>query len=353
MFPLLGLLPTVRWCHWSPWALFPWDLQPLHCFLFHLSSLKGFFGWQEQWPRQRLGSVPFFSGLPAASSLVTTPSVIEVALWYALVVSIVLWKFYRISGVVVVLSLLLLTASGLVRHLHLSPSGVQATVLDVGQGDATVIQLPRGTTMLIDGGGFFHHNFDTGKNIIAPFLLRNGIRRVDYIVMTHPHPDHYDGLRYIAKHFRPREFWTNGDTVNDPFFVRLQEVLKKRGLAARYMSADAAPLDIDGVTVRVLHPPKQESRPPDSRLNNRSLVIKLSFKDVSFLFAGDIHAWAEGALVGGREKLRAHVLKVPHHGSITSSTPGFIDAVKPRIAVCGDGASQPLQPAPLQGGLSL
>ena len=283
----------------------------------------------------------FFSELPAASFLVTTPTVLEVAFLYAFVVSILLWKFYRVSVAVFLVSLLLLVSTAIVRHYHLRPSGLQTTFLDVGQGDAAVVRFPEGTTMLIDGGGFFHHNFDTGKNIVAPFLLRNGIRCIDYLVMTHPHPDHYDGLRYIAQHFCPRVFWTNGDTVDDPFFVELQEVLAEESVPVRIMDGASAPITIGGVVLRVLHPPAQSGSPSrlsmDKGLNNRSLVIKLSYGNAALLFTGDIHASAERSLLTERERLFAPILKVPHHGSLTSSSPGFIEAVKPRIAICMAG----------------
>ncbi len=283
----------------------------------------------------------FFSQLPGSSFQVPTPTISEVVLIYAFVSCLLLWRFYRVSGVAVLAALILLLGTCAYRHQQLSPSGFQATFLDVGQGDATFIHFPAGATMLIDGGGFFHHNFDTGKNIVAPFLLKSRITRIDYLVMTHPHPDHYDGLRYIAQHFRPREFWTNGDTVDDPFFVELQRTLASKNILVRTLNAESPPFTIDGVTLRILHPTAAFARhcsPTEKQgLNNRSLVTKLNYKDVAILFTGDIQAPAEQSLLVSEESLSAQVVKVAHHGSSTSSTLAFIAAVSPGIAVCPVG----------------
>jgi competence protein ComEC len=98
----------------------------------------------------------------------------------------------------------------------------------VGQGNSALIRFPEGKTMLIDGGGSSNGDFDTGKNIAAPFLLGQGVWRMDYLVLTHPHPDHYCGLRYIAKNFSIREFWNNGDVVDDSYFWGLEKTIAKK-----------------------------------------------------------------------------------------------------------------------------
>ncbi|HPD60512.1 MAG TPA: MBL fold metallo-hydrolase, partial [Thermodesulfobacteriota bacterium] len=229
-------------------------------------------------------------------------------------------------------------------HPHGKPQTLLVTFIDVGQGDSTFIRFPGGKTMLIDGGGFPNGDFDTGKNIVAPFLLRQGIWHIDYLVLTHPHPDHYYGLRYVAKNFSIKEFWTNGDTVNDPCFLELRKTLTQRKVALRKLDSTSPRMLIQGVNVDILHPPPAYSgsgQSVDARLNNKSLVIKFSYGNIRFLFSGDIGVDAEKILLSTRKGLSADVLKVPHHGSSTSSSVSFINLVGPRVAICPVGFRNP------------
>jgi competence protein ComEC len=229
---------------------------------------------------------------------------------------------------------------------HFRPKGFQTVFIDIGQGDAALLRFPRGKTMLIDGGGFYDHSFDTGKNIIAPLLLKNRICRVDYLVMSHPHPDHFDGLRFIAKNFSIQEFWSNGDTVNDPNFKQLREILREKGVALHALDSDSPDRVVQGVRVEFLHPPPGYVPAHSSAnvcLNNRSLVVRFSYGSMQCLFAGDIHAAAEEKLLSTRADISSLVVKVPHHGSLTSCSAPFIEAVSPCIAVCSVGHQNPFR----------
>jgi competence protein ComEC len=214
------------------------------------------------------------------------------------------------------------------------------TFLDVGHGDACFIRFPLGRTMLIDGGGSYRHDYDVGERVVAPFLWYRGMRHVDYVVATHPHPDHAKGLGFILKDFRVQQFWDNGAQVSSQWYGDLRREAETRRLYRNVVGDSSAMMTIDGVHLERFHPTstfqpalKRRGGREDTGENNRSLVLKLTYGGISFLFTGDIEQEAESFLLQTGHDLRATVLKVPHHGSRTSSTEPFVRAVDPRVAV--------------------
>ena len=286
----------------------------------------------------------FLASIPWTSFLVPTPTLITVFLFYFLILALFCWKFYGWPKRILLISLGLLVVNFCYSHVNIKPQGLLIAFVDVGQGDSALIRFPEGKTMLIDGGGFPNGDFDTGKNIVAPFLLKQGVLHIDYLVLTHPHPDHYYGLRYIAKNFSIGECWTNGDAVDDPCFFELGKTLARRKVVIRKLNSSAPRMLIQGVGMDILHPPPAYSgsgQGVDARLNNKSLVIKFSYGNIGFLFSGDIGLDAENMLLSTGEDLFADVLKVPHHGSSTSNSIPFINSVGPRVAICSVGFRNP------------
>jgi competence protein ComEC len=215
------------------------------------------------------------------------------------------------------------------------------TFLDVGQGEASFIRFPHGTTMLIDGGGSYRDDFDIGQRIVAPFLWHKGVRTVDYVVATHPHPDHAKGLRFILQDFRVRQFWDNGAPLQSGWYRGLREAALGHGIYRDVVAEGFHSATIDGVRLDLLHPspafrPEAERRArtqEDRDENNRSLVLKLTYGAISFLFPGDIEQEAEAFLLQTGRNVNATVLKAPHHGSRTSSSEAFLRAVGPSAVV--------------------
>jgi len=194
---------------------------------------------------------------------------------------------------------------------------------------------------LIDGGGLHDDRFDTGKNVIGPFLWRNKIRRIDYLVLTHPDPDHLKGLNFIASHFSIGQFWDNGPRVNSELYHQFEETLSSRKIVKLPLNSRNPPQMINGVQVSILNPGIRGEFSRDDKnplfLNNQSLVIKLQFKNIGVLLAGDIGQEAEYRMMRQGYSLKADILKIPHHGSSSSSSPDFVQRVKPTYAILSVG----------------
>jgi len=215
----------------------------------------------------------------------------------------------------------------------------RVTMIDVGHGNASLLELPYGYNMLIDGGGFSDNRvFDVGASIVAPFLWQKKIRCIDTLVLSHANSDHLNGLIYIAENFNVKNVWTNHETAETFGYRLFMETIKKNNIQMPSYHKIAGVHDINGVHIDILYPQEDfvEKRKTETwrNLDNNSLILKASLKDVSFLFPGDIKARGEYELVSTvGDKLRSSVLLAPHHGSKTSSTERFLEKVKPEVVV--------------------
>jgi competence protein ComEC len=223
---------------------------------------------------------------------------------------------------------------------------LRVSFLDVGQGDAAFIRLPRGSTMLVDAGGLAgSSSFDIGDRVVAPVLRAAGVRRLDYLVLTHGDPDHIGGAGAILEEFRPHRIW---DGIPVPRFEPLQALhtaAGERQLSWTTVTAGDR-VRVDDVEIAVLHPPPPDWERQKVR-NDDSIVVDLRWRDVSFVFTGDIGKAVERQLIPALTSVPFRVVKVPHHGSLTSSSPEFLHALRPRIAVFSAGRSNHFgHPAP-------
>ncbi len=216
---------------------------------------------------------------------------------------------------------------------HLSRVGF----IDVGQGDCALIELPSGKNILIDGGGTYDNRFDIGRRVVAPFLWNRGIRNLDLVVLSHPHPDHMNGLTFVARKFHVSEMWENGQDPGTAGYRDLKRTVEDRGIRCRIMQPAAKTERFGEAEFRVLHPAtgfSEESKKVYINENNRSLVMRIELNGNVFLFPGDIEAGAEATLVQRYGKdLKCDLLKVPHHGSKSSNTGAFVSMTAPEIAV--------------------
>ncbi len=224
------------------------------------------------------------------------------------------------------------------RFFH---NDLRVHVLDVGQGSSVLLEIPNGYTILIDGGGFSDNKaFDMGASVVAPFLWGKKIGTIDTIVLSHPDSDHMNGLIFIAQHFNIQNFWSTNDKATSGTFFELQKTISEKQIHHPCFQELPDSQIINGVEIRILHPKKdflfhgKES----GSLNNNSLVLKVTYKNHSFLFPGDLTAKGEKKLVQAYGcNLQSTVLLSPHHGSRSSNSELFLSAVKPEYAIISAG----------------
>jgi competence protein ComEC len=223
-------------------------------------------------------------------------------------------------------------------HVRRHGDALVVTFLDVGQGDAAVVEGPGGATMLIDGGGSRDGTFDTGARIVEPFLRARGITRLQIVALSHPHPDHLNGLFRILQRFPVDAFWSSGDDGHNPEYRRLLALAQANQIPATPVTARS----LGGARIQPLAPFVEGAIAPPAGLtvNDASLVLRVAVGTHAVLFPGDLEADGEGELAGRPalgDAVTADVLKVPHHGSRTSSSDELLDAVGPRLAVMSLG----------------
>ena len=193
--------------------------------------------------------------------------------------------------------------------------------LDIGQGDAELLQLPGGETILIDSG-------DRGKPTVD-LLKQYGVASVDLVIATHPHADHIGEIRDVLRAFPVKEIWDSGYTENatKTYTDMLAEI---RNLGLKFMTPRSGEKRQFGdVQVEVIHP---SATLPNENTNNASIVVRVTYGNTRFLFTGDaeVEAWKQ-MIDSGSDKLRADLLKAAHHGSSNGTTKAILDAVQPSI----------------------
>ena len=213
---------------------------------------------------------------------------------------------------------------------------LHVTFLDVGQGDSAFVVFPRGSTLLVDAGGLSAASaFDIGDRVVAPVLRDAGFRRIGYVALTHGDPDHIGGAASIVREFRPREVWEGIPVPRFDPLTALRVAAQAGG--ARWANVYRGDrIAIDDVEVVARHPAPADWERQKVR-NDDSLVLELRWRDVSVVLTGDIGSAVERDVANAIAPARLRIIKIPHHGSLTSSTPAFLAALHPRIAIASAG----------------
>ena len=271
------------------------------------------------------------ASIPGASVRTVTPSLLELALIYGALLAFACRRGRRrlvVVGLVAVLGAGDVTWQVSQRYWR---RDLRVTFLSVGQGDCAVVEFPGSEVMVVDGGGLA--GFDVGERVVAPFLWRRKIARVDYVVLTHPERDHYGGLVYLGREFAPREFWYNGHGARSQGYRDLREAMAAAG-AREHAVHRGFRRRIGGCDVAVLGPPAGDDL---AKTNDQSVVMRVRCGSASVMLTGDLEADGEARVLAAGGGVRSDLLKVGHHGSRTSSTARFIDAVHPEAAVISAG----------------
>ena len=210
--------------------------------------------------------------------------------------------------------------------------------IDVGQGDSTLIRVDN-KNILIDGGGsLYSDSFDVGEKTLFPYLLDRGITYLDYVIVSHFDADHFQGLEYVINNIKVKNAIISSLGQNSKEFEMFLNLAKKKKINIIYVKKGDS-INFNNAKIEILYPDNEIIN--DNAKNNNALVCKLIYNNFSMLFTGDIEEIAEKKILKlyekNKEKLRADVLKVGHHGSKTSSSYDFIKTVSPKIALIGVG----------------
>jgi competence protein ComEC len=235
----------------------------------------------------------------------------------------------------------------IIFHPFSSPAAdglLRIEFLDVGQGDSALVTFPDGQTMLIDGGGkpsYRNDDFEPdtlriGERVVSEFLWEKGYSRIDHVVVTHADADHIQGLTDVARNFDIGKIYVGTVPQKNPDFEELLALAQRGSVPVEFLKRGDS-LDIGGVALQVLNP-RGEDALSRASANNASIVIHMKFGVRSLLLTGDIERATEDELVNtSGVGLDADVVKVPHHGSKTSSTDAFVGKVEPNLAVISVG----------------
>lgn len=200
--------------------------------------------------------------------------------------------------------------------------------IDVGQGDSEFLELPNGETMLIDAS-----TKDMSDTIID-YIEQQGYSRIDYVIATHPHADHIGGMAEVIEHFDVGTVYMPKAETDTKTYENLLTTIQDKGLKIKTAKAGVTILDTNDLDIDILAPNKDKY----TDLNNYSAVVKVTYKDNSFLYMGDAETDSEEEITAD---VSADVIKVGHHGSDTSSGKDFVESVSPDYAVIevGEGNS--------------
>ncbi len=264
--------------------------------------------------------VALAAALPGALLYLPAPPGAAVVCYVsALVIAALAWRARRAwpqavrwSAIAASAALIVAVALSVWPFLQPPDGRLRVAVLDVGQGDAIVVEGPNGRAIVVDAGPGGPGRLDAGERVVAPYLWWRGLMRVAATVVTHEHADHAGGMAAVRARFPGAEVWTAADLA-------------------------AAPRALGGAVITAL---PTTARP---RHNDGALVLRVEYRAASFLLASDIAGTAERALVTRGVPLDAVVLKVPHHGARDSSTREFVAAVRPVVAAVSVGARNPFR----------
>ncbi len=296
------------------------------------------------------------AGLPFAVINLRPPGIIEITSYYLLIGLVVALcrnrefrvmtkRLWCLNRPVLILTLLAVLAVALWGGIAYSGSELlEVTFIDVGQGDAALVQTPGGRNLLIDTGGVPDSStgFDVGEQVLVPFLIRKGVREIDVLVLTHPHLDHIQGASALDGKFKIKSVVVAPQFALYPEGAGLIQKLSERNIEIREVCGGENIYFGEDIILEVLSPNCSTA----VNANDDSLVIRLVYRDFRAVFTGDAESVPLEAIIERGRECRADIVKIPHHGSSNAWTVGFLRAVSPKAAVISVGQNLFGHPSP-------
>jgi competence protein ComEC len=298
------------------------------------------------------GFVCFFAGLPYACRYFKPPHLAAITAYYIMFIYMVEIIKGRVNINInfnklkpaLIISALLFSLLLFWGHSNAAQDLI-VTAIDVGQGDSILIEAPSGRKVLIDGGGKQEIGSSTipkedqvGRSIVVPFLRKKGINEIDLLILTHPHDDHVGGLPYVLEKIKVDQVLDSGQPHTSRGYKKFLKLINDKHIPYRLARAGQV-IDLGGgAKGYILHPSEPFIRGTISDLNNNSVVMRLVYGQTSFLFMGDTAFEGENRIMSLGYDLKSDVLKVGHHGSATSTSMSFLEAIRPEYAVISVGA---------------
>lgn len=294
------------------------------------------------------------SNLPNSNIYLKTPYIISIIIYFSVILffvgvyiserKVIKRKLKKYSKLLIkIFKIFLVAYLVIILAIDLNifnQNNIKIYFVNVGQGDCTLIVTDKNKKILVDGGGSNDENYDVGKNTTLPYLLDRRIVNLDYVLISHFDSDHVQGLYAVLENIRVKNVIISKQKENSENYEKFLKIVKEKNIKITVVkTGDKIILDKE-LYIDILWP-TQNLEISDNPLNNNSIVAKLVYKEFSMLFTGDIEEEAENAILRQYSTnlsiLQATILKVAHHGSKTSSSKQFLEAVKPKIAIIGVG----------------
>ncbi|MDD4178836.1 MAG: DNA internalization-related competence protein ComEC/Rec2 [Candidatus Margulisbacteria bacterium] len=281
----------------------------------------------------------FVAAMPGACFYIGVPSIPLVAAYYVGLISLIELRSVRFRlALIGLIIIFVITWQGALAPASLGGGEMVVTFIDVGQGDSVLIETPEGKKVLIDGGGIDGtkeiEEDKIGSKVVVPFLRKKGINKLDLVVLTHPHADHLGGLNVVLDKIKVDQVLDSGQTYASEAYKRFRMLIKANKI--RYSIAKAGGILSFGQNIKgyILSP----INPMLGDTNSDSIVMRLVYGDISFLFTGDLEKEGEERVLQSTfHNPHSTFLKVGHHGSSTSTSDEFLKAVRPKYAVISVG----------------
>lgn len=274
--------------------------------------------------------VSALSSLPYSHFYVVGPSQTGIVIYY-LFILLLLYRTYLSLDVIRILiwglfSANILVFSGIIRFPNRS---LTVTCLDVGHGSATFIQFPNGKNILYDAGSW--QNYDVGRYIISPFLWDQNIKKIDLVILSHEHEDHWNGLASLIERFSIRSVYSQPHLFASEAGRTIRHILKENHIRIAALSCGEALAGFEPIVVKVLNPAFSDSN--ITAANDNSCVLKVEYLGHSVLLCADIQEQGIESILSKTSEIKSNIVQVPHHGSFMNNLERLFNTVQPQYAI--------------------